>query len=273
MTLGVSAFHQEAASPHLPNCSNMLTRTEFLQRLIPLIGLGQLSYRQAQSYRKIYLFQSFVAGFRFYNGMQLLHLMGINDPLELRREPENKHDKFAIALYWQQEKIGYLPAEKNELIARLIDAQALPLIGFITHINYEVKPWENLAMAVGFLQPRSQSLAAHARYLTAQQNPIYRTRPTKSKLNTEVNPALPNVLEVPNRVIALNSIEHPEVRTYFKKHYYDAKPLTVQGEPYALVGDDGIYNYMYEITATGWVKADDGETYLAFDFTDERPWD
>jgi hypothetical protein len=61
-----------------------LTRSAFLQRLIPLVGLGRLTYRQAHSYRKIYLFQSFVAGFRYYKGMELLPLMGINDPLELR---------------------------------------------------------------------------------------------------------------------------------------------------------------------------------------------
>jgi hypothetical protein len=47
----------------------------------------------------------------------------------LRKEPNNEHDECAIALFWQDEKIGYVPASCNEIIARLIDAQALPLLG------------------------------------------------------------------------------------------------------------------------------------------------
>lgn len=252
----------------------MLTRSAFLQRLIPLAGLGKLTYQQAQSFRKIYLFQSFVAGFKYYKGMELLQLMGVNDPLELRREPQNQYDSFAIALHWQNEKIGYLPAANNELIARLLDADALPLLAFISHINYEVAPWENIAVAVCHLQAREKELPEHARYLTAQQNPKYKTNPKKiKKSNTIEKKHIPHVLDEYNRVIALNKIENPEVQEYFKKHYYEKNPITIEGEPYALVNDDGIYNYMYQVEAEKWVVADDRKRYLEFKYTDSYPWE
>ncbi|MGN6299437.1 MAG: HIRAN domain-containing protein [Ginsengibacter sp.] len=49
----------------------------------------------------MYLLQSFVAGFRFYKGMELLPHMQEQDIVELRRQPDNEHNEFAVAVYWQ----------------------------------------------------------------------------------------------------------------------------------------------------------------------------
>src|SRR5581483_8963735 len=106
-----------------------MKRSDFLQRLVAITGFGSFPLQALIGKRKIYLQQFFVAGFRHYKGMELLSYMAVNDLLELRREPENEHDDCAIALYWQQEKIGYVPAEINEMTAKLLDAKALPLLG------------------------------------------------------------------------------------------------------------------------------------------------
>jgi hypothetical protein len=42
--------------------------------------------------------------------------------LEMKREPKNEFDHFAIALWFQKTKIGYIPKDKNEVVARLMDA-------------------------------------------------------------------------------------------------------------------------------------------------------
>ena len=42
--------------------------------------------------------------------------------LEMKREGDNKFDHFAIALWFQNTKVGYIPKEKNEVLARLMDA-------------------------------------------------------------------------------------------------------------------------------------------------------
>ena len=81
-----------------------MNRIEFLKRLIGVIGLGKVPLHVLIAKRKVYLLQCFIAGFRHYSGMQLLEAMAENDYLELQREPDNEHDAFAIALYWQQEK-------------------------------------------------------------------------------------------------------------------------------------------------------------------------
>jgi len=42
--------------------------------------------------------------------------------LTMKREPDNKYDEFAIAIYCDSIKIGYVPAELNEVCSRLMDA-------------------------------------------------------------------------------------------------------------------------------------------------------
>lgn len=152
-----------------------MKRSDFLQRLVALAGFGSFTLQTLIPKRKLYLQQFFVAGFRHYKGMELLDYMRVNDLLELRREPGNEHDGCAIALYWQQEKIGFIPSAENEMTAKLLDAQALPLLGMITHLNKEVKPWENVAAAVYFLQDETVEIPAHAGYLKQVYKPVYKT--------------------------------------------------------------------------------------------------
>ena len=42
--------------------------------------------------------------------------------LEMKREGNNNFDPFAVALWFQKTKVGYIPKAKNEVLARLMDA-------------------------------------------------------------------------------------------------------------------------------------------------------
>jgi hypothetical protein len=42
--------------------------------------------------------------------------------IQLKRDPENTFDKFAILVLFKDQKLGYLPKSKNQTIARLVDA-------------------------------------------------------------------------------------------------------------------------------------------------------
>jgi len=56
--------------------------------------------------------------------------------LELKRESQNEYDHFAIALHFEKHKIGYIPRDKNEVIARLMDA------GKNFFATIQAKEWE-----------------------------------------------------------------------------------------------------------------------------------
>ncbi len=69
----------------------------FLQSLISLFGISVLPAVMVDHYRKVYLLQCFVKGFKYYEGPKLLDEMHAGAMLELVREKENPYDSNAIA--------------------------------------------------------------------------------------------------------------------------------------------------------------------------------
>lgn len=163
-----------------------MKRADFLKKLITSVAVGALPLSLTKDFRKIYLLQCFVAGFQHYEGMNLLAQMNEGDLLELVREPENKFDPNAVALHWQGKKIGFIPAAINEMLRLLLDTDALSLFAVITHLEKDSKPWENVAVAVYFIQEANKDLPAHANHLTLIEAPHYHTLKNK-KTDTKLS--------------------------------------------------------------------------------------
>jgi hypothetical protein len=239
----------------------MLTRSGFLAGLVNLGIFGTLSPQQIQQTQKLYLLQFFVAGFKHYQGMQLLSNIKQGDYLTLTREPENPHDSCAIALYWQQTKIGYVPAADNQILSRLLDANALPLLAQITHINTHTQPWENLAVAIFILQPHKAKLPQHAQYLKTIFKPNYTTKKKTNDKHTMHN----QLFETTNRLVDINAITNPKIRRYFKKHIQKtSNQIFINGKQYTQVIPDDIYTFLYEVNPLNWAQDAAGEWWLIF---------
>jgi len=125
-----------------------MKRSTFIKNLIGLYGLAKLPVEMVRQYQKIYLLQCFVRGFRFYDGPKLIRQINESGLLELVREPDNPYDKNAIALHFNKCKIGFLPAESNAVLARIMDADLLPLQGEVTHVEPKAASWENVHVAI-----------------------------------------------------------------------------------------------------------------------------
>ena len=69
-------------------------------------------------------------------------------------------------------QIGYVPQAENSVLSKLIDANALELLAEITHLNNNVEPWENLAVAISFLK-NDNKIPDSAVYLTQLETPQY----------------------------------------------------------------------------------------------------
>lgn len=247
-----------------------MNRSHFLQRLVAIGGYGSFKLQALVPKRKVYLLQFFVAGFRHYKGMEILPHMEVNDLLELRREPDNEHDDCAIALYWQQEKIGYIPAHSNETLAKLLDAQALPLLGMVTHLNREVKPWENVVAAIYFLQDETVEIPAYAAHLKQVAQPVYTT--SKKAVQDKL---FENIFDYDNRIVDVSAITIPSIKNHFQQYYERDKKRQVMynGKPHAHVPTDDIYTYMYNVNPVEWVTADNGEDYILFEFIENPDTD
>ncbi|MBO9620880.1 MAG: HIRAN domain-containing protein [Niabella sp.] len=152
-----------------------MKRSDFIRGVVGFLGISVLPPGVVKQYHRIYLLQTFVRGFRFYKGVELLDQMNEGDLLELVREPDNQHDERAIALHFNNHKIGYVPREDNDILSKLMDAEIIPLQAEVTHLNKEARAWENVYIAVYVLKETEGSLPGSAMYLTQLETPYYRS--------------------------------------------------------------------------------------------------
>jgi len=80
--------------------------------------------KQLAECRPIKIYDNYVAGLEHYRFRTVQGKIGEGDPLIMKREPLNAHDSFAVELYWQEAKLGYLPAYENIVLAHMLDRGA-----------------------------------------------------------------------------------------------------------------------------------------------------
>ena len=57
-----------------------------------------------------------IAGFTYYDGVDVFEKLKIGKELLLKAEPENRYDPEAVAIYYQDKKIGFVPRSENGVI-------------------------------------------------------------------------------------------------------------------------------------------------------------
>lgn len=72
--------------------------------------------------KEILVLETIVAGTSFRKVTEVERDMAVGSRLVLQREAKNEYDTFAVAFHFNEVKIGYIPRERNEAIARLMDA-------------------------------------------------------------------------------------------------------------------------------------------------------
>lgn len=69
------------------------------------------------------------------------------EPLRLQREADNLYDKYAVAVYRGEKKVGYIPKANSRIIASLIDS-GVSLNAEVRYFHMEKEPWERLWVSV-----------------------------------------------------------------------------------------------------------------------------
>ena len=76
--------------------------------------------------REIFVINVYVAGTQYCKTIdQVQDQITTSTHLTMLRQPENEVDQFAIGLYYNQHRIGWVPMKDNLVIARLMDAGKL----------------------------------------------------------------------------------------------------------------------------------------------------
>lgn len=73
--------------------------------------------------REIFLLDIVVARTTFCPVVEELYpILQPDTVLRMVRQPQNEYDEYAIAIYYLEDRIGYVPQELNLVISRLMDA-------------------------------------------------------------------------------------------------------------------------------------------------------
>ena len=71
--------------------------------------------------KSIYYMDCNVAGFKYWDGIEVFNQLRIGEELRLVRENGNAYDPEAVALYWKESKLGYIPRHMNTDLSKFMD--------------------------------------------------------------------------------------------------------------------------------------------------------
>ncbi len=101
----------------------------------------------ARAERKIIVQQSPIAGFQYYDGDEVFSELWVDTPLLLEREQNNPYDKHAVAIYYKQYKLGFVPRADNTAVAQMLDRGEY-LSARVVELAMSKNPWERVRFEV-----------------------------------------------------------------------------------------------------------------------------
>lgn len=75
----------------------------------------------AKEMKKTHLTNFHIAGFAYWEGCEAFESLKIGTKLQLEREEDNKFDPYAVAIYFDGLKLGFIPREHNHDISKFLD--------------------------------------------------------------------------------------------------------------------------------------------------------
>ena len=103
-----------------------------------------------QSTDLILLQESPVAGFQHHRGVAIWPFLREGEKLNLVRESVNQHDRNAVAVYFRNDKLGYVPQRENATLAQMLD-RGEKLDAQIIRLLDEENPWRRVRIQVSLL--------------------------------------------------------------------------------------------------------------------------
>lgn len=96
---------------------------------------------------KILVQSSPLAGSQYYSASRLWTEIRIGDRLSLAREPDNRHDRSAVRVEWNGQKLGYVPRAENRAVAQALDAGER-LEARVAGLRDDPDPWRRIEFEI-----------------------------------------------------------------------------------------------------------------------------
>jgi hypothetical protein len=91
-----------------------------------------------------------VAGFQYYQGESVIGVLRPSDTLTLKAEPTNPHDYYAVEIFADRAKLGYVPRTDNKHISRML-RDGINLACEVDEAVPGASPWDTLRVKVFML--------------------------------------------------------------------------------------------------------------------------
>jgi len=70
--------------------------------------------------RSKHLLDCHIAGFTYYDGLDVINELQLGTPVSLKSEPENPYDPNAVSIYYGNTKLGYVPKSYNRILSDIL---------------------------------------------------------------------------------------------------------------------------------------------------------
>ena len=108
--------------------------------------------KEEKTVKKVHLTNFNIAGFGYWEGCEVLEELHIGTRLELVREEDNKFDPYAVAIYYDDHKLGFIPRRSNHDISKYLDMGLEDIYEVrVTRISKKLHPDEQVEVIVNIL--------------------------------------------------------------------------------------------------------------------------
>lgn len=113
-----------------------MNRSDFIKFLG--LGLGGIALPQTLLFKteQVKIYDNYIRGIHFYSFKKLSENIKEVDEVFLQRDAGNIHDAFAIEVYYQDSKLGFVAAYENIVLANMLDRQ-IKLQAKVSKINLD----------------------------------------------------------------------------------------------------------------------------------------
>lgn len=89
-----------------------------------------------------------IAGFTYHDGPEAFEQLKIGTTLQLKIDPDNKFDARAVAIYFNEFKLGFIPRNENRIIFKLLKVKFTGLETRIQRIDPCAHPENQVGVIV-----------------------------------------------------------------------------------------------------------------------------
>ena len=122
-----------------------MNRSDFL-KAFGLGSVGLVIPNTLWSQKPVKIYDNYVKGLMHYQFRKIKKQLTLGQELLLKREIANTYDQFAVEVYFNKYKLGYLAAYENIAIANMLD-QGVEFSAFISEIDKK-NEFEGLAIEI-----------------------------------------------------------------------------------------------------------------------------